>query len=463
MTLHTLYQALLDSDPARLRIVARLWDISLVSVRRADMAAELADAMARAVSVERMLSGLTERQRAALDDLLRNEGLLPWAIFARRWGPLRPVGAGRVEREELWRAPASPAEALWFYGLVHRAFISWPCGPVEMAYVPEGLRLYLPPPKPLQLPPPPAVESAASPVTPDDSLADAWVSWLQAAHAKRPLGAVPHRGFLETLALEQGWIRRGAPGIYHLDAASTLSWLQSSPWEQWSAWFRAWADSSRWNDLAYVPTLDIAPHDRWPNESQPARARFFESLRQCVPGVSYRLADFTAYVHEHFTDFLRPDGDYTAWSLYVADANPPQLLRGFESWPAVEGELVRYYLDGPLRWLGAVDVAQGCFRLTEAGAAWLGMAEPPQLPEPPRPTVDDSGLILVPLRHRYARFQLSRVAHEIACDADGCRFRVTPESLTKAKKQRITPQRVAEFLTEITGHPLPPAIQKLLA
>ena len=464
MTQRTLYQALLDSDPARLRIIARLWKIPIVSVRRADIATELADALANTAAVDRMLAELTEAQRAALDELLRHEGTRPWAIFVRRWGPMRPVGAGRVERENLWQRPVSPAEALWFRGLVHRAFTSWPQGPVEMAYIPEGLRLYLPAPAPLELPPPPP-GAATEPLTASgDRICEQWLTWLQASHARRPLPPIPHRVFLETLALEQGWIRRNEAGAYRPAAEPTVAWLRSSPWEQWSAWFRAWSASTHWNELAHVPTLDTAPHDPWPNEPQPARTRFLAALRHCQPGASYHLADFTAYVHEHFTDFLRPDGDYTAWSLYVTEANPPQLLRGFESWRAVEGALVRAYLLGPLTWLGAVAVSpQGDFRLTEAGAAWLELTAPPAWPAPPRPHIEPTGEIVVPLRRRYARFQLHRVAHQLACDAAACRYRLTPESLARAKRQRITPQRVRAFLAEITGEPLPPSILEAVA
>ena len=44
MALRTLYQTLLDSDLARLQVIAQQWDIPLIAERKSDIAAELADA-----------------------------------------------------------------------------------------------------------------------------------------------------------------------------------------------------------------------------------------------------------------------------------------------------------------------------------------------------------------------------------------------------------------------------------
>ena len=148
MSLRTLYQTLLDSDIARLRVIALQWKIDLAADRRPDMAAELADAMAREETVEYALTLLQEDERSALDDILRRDGALPRAVFVRRWGEIRPIGPGRLEREELWRDPVSAAEGLWYSGLIQRAFQARPSGQVEMVFVPEELRLYMPEPVP---------------------------------------------------------------------------------------------------------------------------------------------------------------------------------------------------------------------------------------------------------------------------------------------------------------------------
>lgn len=470
MALRTLYQTLLDSDLARLQVIARQWDITLAAERKPDVAAELADAMARAAAVERVMAGLGEAERAALDALLRRGGALPWAIFTRCWGELRAVGPGRLEREALWREPISPVERLWYLGLVQRAFATWPSGQVEMAFIPEELRLYMPVPAPLDVSPPVPAEPPGHQTPGSDLLADD-LATLFAALQMEASGSVragertawmqlPHAGaLLETLAVEQGWIRRDERERARLAPEPALKWLQADSWSQWATLARAWMESARWNDLAAVPTLRPDPVREWPAEPLSTRRAFLDILRHCAPDTWYTLADFIAFVREQNLDFLRPDGDYDAWALRDAATDKP--LRGLEAWDAVEGALIAYLLTGPLTWLGMVDVGGSApsaplttFRLSAAGAALLQSGDPPALPEPPALRLSEDGVIVAPLRRRYARFQVHRIARPLGWD-HGYHYRLTPTSLTLARQQRIPLERILAFLEEATGRPLP--------
>jgi len=477
MSLRTLYQTLLDSDLARLRAIAHQWEIELTAERRVDVAAELADAMARAERVERALAVLPTSTRAALDDLLRHEGALPWAIFARRWGELRAAGPGRVEREALWRDPASSLEDLWYRGFVQRAFEERAVGHVEMAFVPEELRLYMPAPPPLVIPPPEPVVQPAYECMGTDALADDLVTlWAGLQAASVDASAAPWResvlrwldapaevklGLLETLAQEQGWVRQEEGPALRLAPDSVLAWLQADLWEQWSRLARAWMESRRWNDLAFVPTLRPDPVKGWPDNPFSARNAVFDMVRHCVPGTWYDVEQFVAYVREHATDFLRPDGDYDTWALRDTLTDIP--LRGFDAWDGVEGALIAFMLTGPMAWLGMVDVGgsallpRSVFRLNEAGAALLGLGEPPHLPEPPLARWRADGIIAAPARRRYERFQLSRIALEGRRGEDGAYvYYLTPASLARARQQRISVARILGFLEQATGRAVPP-------
>lgn len=480
MALRTLYQTLLDSDLARLRVIAQQWSITLLAERRADLAAELADAMARAEAVERVWEEMTENQRAALHDLQRHGGARPWDIFTRRWGQIRPVGPGRLEREALWREPISPAEGLWYLGLVQRAFDPRPAGAVEMAFVPDELALYLPEPPPHHVPPPEPTRPPRHIIAGDDGLADDLVT-LWAALRQRPLPpdagrhdapvlaqchapAAPRMALLKTLAVEQGWLHRDEGDRLRLSPEPTLAWLQSEAWAQWEALAQAWMASAGWNDLAHVPTLRLDPPGMWPDDPLASRRAFLDALRQCAPGVWYTFAEFIGYVYEYVTDFLRPDGDYESWSL--RDAQTGAALRGFEHWDAVEGALVAHYLTGPLAWLGWLDLGRddpafppSAFRLNVAGAAFLGMGDPPDLAVPDPVAVLADGGLRVPARRRYDRFQLSRVAQFSAWDGASYTYRLTPRSLARAAQQRIAVPRILRFLEEASGQPLPDTLR----
>lgn len=470
MALRTLYQTLLDSDLARLHVIAQQWDITLIAERKSDVAAELADAMAHAEAVERTLASLDDIARAALDDLSRRGGALPWPIFTRRWGELRAVGPGRLEREELWRTPVSAVERLWYLGLVQRAFVAWPAGQVEMAFVPEELYLYIPVPVPLEVAPPSFAEPPAHQVLGTDILADDLVTLFAAlqmetlgqivAGEKRTWMRVPQASaLLETLALEQGWLNRDERDALRPVAEPMLAWLRAEDWSQWAALIRAWMESTCWNDLAAVPTLRPDPVREWPAEPRSARQAFLNLLRHCTLNTWYTLADFTIFVREQDMDFLRPDGDYEAWALRNTVTEKP--LRGIEAWDTVEGSWIAFVLTGPLFWLGMVDLGGATpgsalthFRLSAAGAALLELGDPPALPEPPPLHLREDGVITVPLRRRYARFQVRRIAQPLTWDQDYY-FRLTPTSLTSARLQRISVARILTFLEEVTGQALP--------
>ncbi|HIE39721.1 MAG TPA: hypothetical protein EYP77_11790, partial [Anaerolineae bacterium] len=140
----------------------------------------------------------------------------------------------------------------------------------------------------------------------------------------------------------------------------------------------------------------------------------------------------------------------------------------FESWEAVEGALIRYVITSPLAWLGLVDLGgeekPTFFRLSPAGAAFLGLTEPgPEPAQPPPPlTIRPDLTALVPPARRYERFQLSRVADWVHT-GDPYVYRLTPASLERARRQRIPPEKVIAFLKEAAAGEVPRTLERALA
>ncbi len=67
------------------------------------------------------------------------------ANFSQRFGSIRSVGPARLEREQLWRSPISPAENLWYLGLLYRGFEQLPNGAMrEVFFAPAELAPLLP-------------------------------------------------------------------------------------------------------------------------------------------------------------------------------------------------------------------------------------------------------------------------------------------------------------------------------
>jgi hypothetical protein len=203
--------------------------------------------------------------------------------------------------------------------------------------------------------------------------------------------------------------------------------------------------------------------DWLPNPLQ-TRQSIIDALRRCAIGEWYYVNEFTEYIKKYTTDFMRPDGNYERWA--PRDANSDHPLRGYESWEYVEGAYIRFVISGPLVWLGILElhssgidtVADDVFRLTTAGGALLELCDPPLFKIPPRIAILSGGLIDVPSRRRYERYQLSRIA-QFAQPGNIVRFRVTPSSLNRALQQRITLARIVNFLEQATERPLPPYLK----
>jgi hypothetical protein len=186
----------------------------------------------------------------------------------------------------------------------------------------------------------------------------------------------------------------------------------------------------------------------------------------CRPGTWYRIEALVAAIKDVDADFQRPDGDYDSW--YIRDEETGVYLSGFESWGAVEGRLIRYLIRKPMAWLGLVDLgrddedqAPTAFRLTQSGAAFLGVAAPPPIPEPSSARLRSGFRVAVPTVRRYERFQLARVADWFQSGAPFV-YRLTPSSLERARQQGISITRVLEFLGDLIEAPVPRPVEAAL-
>jgi hypothetical protein len=481
MLSRTLRECLIAITPGHLEATAQLWGVEGLPTQRREAANTLAVRMLEPGEIQRVWSILSEKEQEALAALQEADGLLPWSTFTRRWGEVRTMGPGRMARERPWESPASPAERLWYWGLVFRLPTQGPTGMYDAAFVPQEIRQQLPvTPEPPSL----AVESiAAPPVTrwAKDHLLDDGCSLLATLQTRqvRPMsgGTWPEReeailvrqlrdpdpdrlALLRHVASQLNWIRTDSAGCLRPDPETAVAWLQATPAEQRSALAHAWRESSGWNDLWHVPTLQPDDTGSWRNDPVLARQAILRHLTACRPSAWYALEAFIAAIKATDPDFQRPDGDYTSW--YVRDAATGTYLDGFQAWDAVEGALIRYLIAGPMHWLGLVDLgmegASGpptAFSITAWGAAFLGLLRArPSAGEPLPLTVRPDLTVLVPAARRYDRFQLARVADWVRT-GDPYVYRLTAGSLERAKQQRIRPERVIPFLEETTGGDVP--------
>ncbi|MBS3784667.1 MAG: helicase-associated domain-containing protein [Anaerolineae bacterium] len=483
-----LRQCLLDTYLVRLRAIARFWNVELTATRQREAAFELEEAMSDPEAVTRAYETLPDQEREALNTLLISGGEMPERVFARKGGQIRTMGPGRMDRERPWEEPVSPAEGLWYHGFLFRSFEQGPDGAYGAVLVPPEIRAHLPTPDAehprvtLQSVPEPPVIHPASDLFLDDACT--LLAYLQNerprttpdrewsdSHTKRLLRRLrdPDQerfAFLTHLAYSMGWVTDQEGGPLRLEPESVTTWLQADAFHQRRTIAEAWQDDALWNDLFHVPSLQPEDTGAWHNDPVIARHAILHHLESCVPERWYTLDEFIAAIKDADPDFQRPRGDYETW--YIRDGETGAYLSGFENWDAVEGRVIRHLITRPLAWLGLVDLGAHrrdqpatAFRLTRDGAAILELAEPPSPSERATPRLRPGFLVSVPAGRRYERFQLSRVADWVESD-DRYAYRLTPDSLTRAREQGIPVTRVVEFLDEVTEAPLPRSVEAAL-
>ena len=482
-----LLHSLQSRDLGHLRIVAALWGVELVSVEPAAALNERAAALLDPALAREIVDTLPAEARSALEALAEEGGRIPWATFARRFGEIREVGPGRRDREQPYFQPISAAETLWYRALLARAFFDTPSGAQEFAYIPEDLleMIYhrahgehggkieisvnsvvsVVNSEPLGRPATPKERALVVPAN-DRILDDACtlLAALRLGIEPPPLG-VPEVVLIELLAAAKliegadltppppSLTGKGVPGDRSINPEAVKSFLEVPRAEALALLVKAWKDSPDFNELRQIPALVC--EGEWQNPVLGTRNSLLGFLASIPPGKWWSLAAFISDIKAKHPDFQRPAGDYDSWFIRRADSET--YLRGFEHWDEVDGALIRYFITGPLYWLGLVDLAApeeaanpAAFRLTTPDSRLLTL-------EKGKLTITSTGRISAPrLVPRAARYQISRFCEWEEPAKDEYRYRVTPASLQRARQQKLKPDQLLALLRKHAAAPLPP-------
>jgi hypothetical protein len=464
-----LRQFLIDTEPALLRVIAARWNIPIEGYPRArDLAGAIAAWLGDPAHTLTIVEQLAPPEREALRALIAHGGSMGASGFAQRFGSIRPVGPARLERDQPWRAPISPAEGLWYLGLIFRTFEHHSSGMREAIAIPAELlplrALLTAPELPADTLPP--IAPPASPQSSGASLADDLCTLL--GHYLNPRDRAwtralrdpdPDRlAFLAHLAQRARLVR---PDQRKLDPVPALAWLAAPTLDQLRGLFTAWSDDPTWNDWQHVSTLKLESAGSWKADPVAARQAILQHLRAALPETWHPLDALVARVKQQQPDFARAEFD----TGYARDAHSGEYLHGIEAWDRVEGALVRHLVWKPLHWLGLIDLGDGAFTITPRGAVMLGLADAPAQPiaeSGSRYDVHADATIDVSAARRLERFQLARVADFVALKGDVYTYRFTPSSLARARAQKIDVARIVDSLQRAGQRDVPPSVLKAL-
>jgi hypothetical protein len=479
-----LIHSLRNKDSGFIRILASLWGIDLQATPQlaepsSDPTEILAAAMLMPGRLESVLEALPAEAKQTLQELARSQGQLEWAGFARRFGAVREMGPGRRDRELPHLRPASPAETLWYRGLIARAFLDTPGGPQEFAYIPSDLLARLP-------------ESQTYASRPGRSAAPAEAAHFLLCndtildHACTLLAAVRLGLKFDSPEFNLGGWETGLAGaptaetlFALLSAADLIAKDTGLPNPELSRHFlelprskalallaRTWQHNPAFNELRLLPGLRC--EGEWQNDPLLARYTVVENLRRVPSTAWWSLDSFIQYIKQDKPDFQRPAGDYDSW--YIRDLASGEYLRGFGAWERVDGALLRFLIHGPMYWLGIVDLASPApgepvtaFRPSAWAANLLDGAPPSGLEaEEENLLVSSDARLRVPrLTPRSARYQIARFCAWEAASPEAYAYRITPASLDRARQQGL---RISHLQTLLQRHALtvPPRLARAL-
>ena len=468
-----LYDSLLNQDIGHLRIIAELWGLELDS-KNVDAAREkLSVSLLEPNLLAEIMDSLSPEADSAITILVNSGGRIPWPTFTRKYGDIREAGAGKRDREKLYLKPASTAEILYYRGFLARAFFDTKKGPQEFAYIPDDLQSLISqrdteatekkPEKTSEN----SVEDneplgrAASPgergqeIPADDSILDDATTLLAASRlgieppeTKRPTKVV--QALLQSANLIKGSTPQPEPVKVFLESprAQALALLQN-----------AWIESESFNELRLMP--GIICEGEWKNQPQETR-EFLLNLLDAIPeGKWWSLNAFIRDIKQRYADFQRPAGDYDSW--FIKRESDGQYLRGFSAWDQVDGALIKYFITSILYWLGQVDlsIAEGAmeptsFRIINPESRISNL-------ESKKIHATSQGLISIPrLAPRVVRYQVSRFCEWEEPKDELYRYRISTNSLTRAKEQGLKVEHLLTLLAKHSDAGIPPTLVKAL-
>jgi hypothetical protein len=470
-----LFESLLKQDLGHLRIIAELWGLELKSTEAEAAREEVAVSLLDPDLVAELADSLPAEASAAIDALVNTGGRIPWPTFTRKYGEIREAGAGKRDREKLYRNPTSTTEILYYRAILGRAFFDTQKGPQEFAYIPDDLLTLLSieeeedqEGKVEQVEP---IGRAASPgekgqdILANDFILDDATTLLAALRLgiEPPETDIPTKtlqSLLQAAHLIKGTTPQPEPVKTFLESSrpDALTMLQS-----------AWVESDTFNELRQMST--IICEGEWKNQPQETREFLLNLLNAIPEGKWWSINAFIRDIKHKYPDFQRPAGDYDSW--FIKRAADGQYLRGFASWDQVDGALVRYFITNILYWLGQVDlcVADGAteptsFRFVSSESHINGK-------EDKKLHISSQGLISIPqLAPRVVRYQVSRFCEweddigakrtEKQRKEHVYRYRLSTNSLTKAKEQGLKVEHLLALLTRHSDAGVPPSLVKAL-
>ncbi len=467
-----LFHTLQNGDMGFYKMVANAWNLELEAPDAPSALQMLCKAILNGPLIEEMLSVMPQDAMRALQNLLDNDGLLPWAQFCNRFGEVRVMGPAKRDRIRPDLHPETTAEYLWYRGLIGKAFFQITTEPQEYAFIPEDLIPFLitlssDGSQPLGRAATPREMAISIPV--NDSILDECTTWLTALRCGYPVEAFP-AAFLE---LPPAFLSQLLVSVNILEEDLSINpitarnFLEEERDMALAQLVDGWMKSSFVNELRLLPHLSF--EGNWINRPKEARQHILEWVSTLPEGEWWSIASLISAIKEQYPDFQRPAGDYDSW--FILEKETSEYLRGRVHWDKVDGALLRFVICGPMHWLGLVELAKpgdtaqpAAFRVSHwAQKLWHG-SPPDGIPPEDKPVIVnmDGRLRLNQLTPRAVRYQVGRFTEWEIRKSSEYIYRITPASLRNAAEQGLRVVHLTSLMKKHAPTGLPPKLVESL-
>jgi hypothetical protein len=388
---------------------------------------------------------------------------------------------------------------------------------VQEYFIPSSIRIHLPDPPPLPAWNPPDISAPArvqegSSRTFQRDLYFYW-SYLRSRPVELTAkGLVPKRnltGLNETLLVRETigtgvgendfprliFLRRLLTGLGalnqdrgFLNAQAEPAFLKKAPVERIKACFEEYVTGRNINELAVYPNLAISssaePPFPTPNLVIDARKALLMYLKMAprwtkiasliaqVREVNYEFLFKRTFHQEEFHPYYYryPSHPYTSYTNPLG-WNFNDISEDASGWERVEAAFIRQILQGPLFWMGLVNLGYSnpglaqpdTFCLTSIGAWLLAGGRPPEINQA-------GGRVILQPNFQITAFDpisdevllnLERFAERVSADR-AIELRLTQASVYSAQQKGWDANRIQSYLQEVTGAPVPDNVARTL-
>ena len=462
----SIYETYRDYDSDLLEMIAEHWGIEQDVNWRKKPARQVANLTNNPYLFSEMIASLSPSSLLAFRSLTSQKGRIERGIFERAHGNMREMGAAMREKDRPDQNPVSDTELLFYRGLVGLAFFDAEGEAKEFFFVPDEFLMYSISPAEEGLSskffPPEKMNSDQVKLRSDRKLLEMTAMRLAILRGTIPEGEYRTMidpsffAFIDGLLFENEVITKGTS----LDAEKLKYILQGDEKELLPFLFESWRKSQTINDLRMVPGLTF--EGQWINDPLKPRQALLSIFDQLPADTWFLLDDLVARLYEFSPHFLRSGGEFEQW--FIKESGRNSFLKGFSSWPLVEGRLVRYLVEGPLSWFGLVkigtigeDEGRIVFSRRADGNNQTPIRNPSSRSEKQtKAIIYKNGDVFLPKDpDREMLYQIARFCSWNGKNEKFFHFRITPTAMRRAESQKINTLQVQGILKKYGQEPIP--------